>query len=113
MTKYIFHVHSFVDLITNSSSELFIATGYKSLEVLKQAVESIIGIDFDLIFDSFYIITKNNQEQYLRDYDCKFPIGTILLDVETNEELRMAIIEKYLVEPLGLRQSFSEFYLGD
>ena len=36
-------VHSFVDLITNSSSELFVCNGNKSVEAVKEIMAAFTG----------------------------------------------------------------------
>ena len=42
-TLTVLHIHSTVDLITNSSSEVFIGDTNKTIETIKTAIEKIVG----------------------------------------------------------------------
>jgi hypothetical protein len=51
-TTFIIPVHSFVDLITNSSSELFVCSTKKSIEAVKRIVEEIYSLWYQEAEDS-------------------------------------------------------------
>jgi hypothetical protein len=75
---FVINPHSVVDIITNSSTEVFVCQRGHSLKVLKEIFESMAKLyhrDSD-IFD-FDIVTEADWEK-----DKEYPAGTILVDVE-------------------------------
>lgn len=111
-------VHSTVDLITNSSSELFICSGTKSVEVIKEAILDCVKIynaemsnskekyhgdpiNLDAVFDGIFqeprLATENDTDD---NYGFSWSKGQIILeswgDNSVPYEL-MEIIEKFLV----------------
>jgi len=59
MDKFIIPIHSMVDLITNSSTELFVLDTDKSLEVVKEILQDAINLhnkanDSDISFDDIF-----------------------------------------------------------
>lgn len=70
-TQVILHIHSFVDLITNSSSETFVSASASSVKTVKELVDNLFAVSgakqplkADEVFD-FAIVNKYNT----RDYD--------------------------------------------
>ena len=57
---YIINIQSISDIITNSSSEVFMIFTKEGINTFKEIVSTLIGEDFDNVF---------NIELYLRDYD--------------------------------------------
>ena len=43
-TTYLIRIHSFVDLITNSSTELFISANDKSAETVRAVIDNILSL---------------------------------------------------------------------
>jgi len=73
----VFKVHSFVDVITNSSTELFVCDTEKSLEVVEEILQKILAgynlaMDKNLAFDEVFckpsIATKGEIEELHRNY---------------------------------------------
>lgn len=58
--KYILNIQSISDIITNSSSEVFMIFTKEGINTFKEIVSTLIGEDFDNVFDL---------ELELRDYD--------------------------------------------
>lgn len=95
--------HSFIDLITNSSSELFIYSGNKSVELVKQfLIELVRGynklIENDKI-DKSKIFTEIFQEPELAEYN--FDYNTLPLIIRKE-------YEKYNYVPSNYDNSYSE-----
>ena len=99
MTKKIrIKIHSFVDVITNSSTELFITNNRKTIDQVKDILEEIIdyyndGVEKRLYEESeklsindflVYIYTKekydNRSKGYGWDYEKKKNIGKIMIE---------------------------------
>jgi hypothetical protein len=67
---FLLNIHSFIDLITNSSSEIFIANSSHSIEFLKEILNEMVNtygklegggnISFDTVFGDIYIIENEN-----------------------------------------------------
>lgn len=60
-------IHSIIDVITNSSTEVFIFTHNKSIEILKELIDSLLnigdsGLKADDLFE--FKITSENQDEY-------------------------------------------------
>ncbi len=73
----IIDIHSFIDVITNSSSELFICDTKKSVESVKEALESFLiayntgnemDYSFEAVFGKIDIITEENAENIFTTY---------------------------------------------
>jgi len=93
----IIKIHSFVDVITNSSTEIFVTNTKKSLKQVKEVVRDIVnhyndGVEKELydgnkiLIDNFliYVYTKekydkNPKERYW-DYEKKENIGKIMIE---------------------------------
>lgn len=72
--KIVINLHSFVDLITNSSSEIFIDVGSKSVETIKELVNSLFKLGgSDLVFDDLFNIYTEvmdyNEYEYIKKSD--------------------------------------------
>jgi uroporphyrinogen-III decarboxylase len=56
MKKLIINLHSFVDLITNSSSEIFIQASHKFIETIKEMVNNLFELaQSNLKFDDVFV----------------------------------------------------------
>lgn len=85
MTLFLIDTHSFVDVITNSSSELFICDSKKSVIMIKELLQKVLDLyfestddsypyskSFDDIFGRIFIIDRENQRgivETLRGFD--------------------------------------------
>ena len=49
-----FKIQSISDVITNSSTEVFIVIHYSDIEAIKNVVNAILRIDSDLKFDDLF-----------------------------------------------------------
>lgn len=71
MKAFIINVHSLVDLITNSSSEIFVCANNKSVETIKQLIDAILilgdsKLKCDDLFDINLIVDQINiEDKYL------------------------------------------------
>jgi ADP-glucose pyrophosphorylase len=63
MGKYILNIHSFIDLITNSSTEIYVADPDKVSDTVMKALKSID--DYDM---KFYPLTDYIKDIYDEDY---------------------------------------------
>lgn len=59
-----FHIQSVSDLITNSSSEVFIIYTKEGIESFKEIVSTLIGEDFDNRFTLELIVSEWGQKLY-------------------------------------------------
>ena len=71
-------IHSFVDLITNSSSELFISATDKTIDTAKEMIDKLTGGKCDELFDVSLVYADYN-------YRAKEP-KYILVDSEEGRE---------------------------
>lgn len=104
--KYIFNVHSFVDVITNSSTELFVYSGDKSKDVVKEILENLITVNnkaygkhenFNDMFQNLYIYTEKNFKEdvknledaveYLWGYEKEENVGKIIIESATDNSI--------------------------
>jgi len=71
--KYTFPVHSFVDLITNSSTELYIEATEKTVESIKDLVNKILSLGGSkLTCDDLFTVEIDKvgfEENYSQPYD--------------------------------------------
>lgn len=71
--KYTFPVHSFVDLITNSSTELYIEATEKTVESIKELVNKILSLGGSkLTCDDLFTVEIDKagfEENYSQPYD--------------------------------------------
>ena len=87
MDKILFVIkpHSVIDVITNSSTELFIINTTKTIEIIKEILQDLIDIDnkisgnsrtFEDIFDEPYI---QNTDSVVDGWDIDIPSGSIVI----------------------------------
>jgi hypothetical protein len=69
--------HSIVDVITNSSSELFVCKTDKEIQIVKELLQDMLNIhnkcynsdiQFEEAFDEPYMIDHTNVDQFIKDY---------------------------------------------
>lgn len=66
-----FKIQSISDVITNSSTEVFIVIHYSDIEAIKNIVNAILRIDSDLKFDDLFEASFEVEEYALeRIFDC-------------------------------------------
>ena len=70
--KYSFSIHSFVDLITNSSTEIYIEASTKTVKAIKDLIDKILlssgsAVKCDDLF-TVEIDTKSYEQDYDQDY---------------------------------------------
>jgi len=135
---FLIKVHSFIDVITNSSTELFVGNISKSLEEIKEICNDLIAvynktnnynISFKDVFDEPYIIDENNIEDFLETiegYNDHLPSH---FDIEQklnlkfkypyydhkeyNDKLEKIVDEKYQEEYNAIKPILKEKYLGN
>ena len=67
--KYTFPIHSFVDLITNSSTEIYISATEKTVESVKNLINNLLKMgQSNLTCDDLFTI-EIDKEQFNKDYD--------------------------------------------
>ena len=74
-TVFTIALHSSVDVITNSSSEIFICSTNNSLEDVKEILQSLLDIhhkadpyygnNFDDVFGEIYVLDESNVDSYI------------------------------------------------
>lgn len=71
-------IHSIIDVITNSSSELFICDTDKSLEIIKELLQDMLDLynkgndtnyKFDEVFSEPYLYTKEDVDKEKQDLE--------------------------------------------
>jgi hypothetical protein len=70
--KYTLHIHSFIDLISNSSSEIYVAAGDKTVKAVKEIIDNILALaKSDLTCDDLFTVEIDYKEYYTNygDYD--------------------------------------------
>jgi len=61
LETFVINIHSFVDVITNSSTEIFVGDSDKSIKLVKEILGKIVakeGYNFDSCFEEPVIVTK-------------------------------------------------------
>lgn len=94
MDKIIINIHSFIDVITNSSTELFVLDTEKSLEVVREILESAIdlhnkthntSLTFKECFEEPHVGNGNKAlEGWERHYSSNIENGIILMGADDN-----------------------------
>lgn len=74
MTHVILRVHSFVDIITNSSSEIFVEANENTIKNVKTLVDSLLTLagssqKSDDLFE-FELVNRNEEDE---DWDPEYP----------------------------------------
>jgi len=90
--KYTIPMHSFVDLITNSSTEIYIEASDKTIESIKALVDNILKLGgSDLKCDDLFTIELNPEdvEREANEYGYK-DVGLIVKHRDSNSELGKA-----------------------
>lgn len=103
MDVFVFSPHSLVDVITNSSSELFIADRYKSLEVVKKILMELCDKHSVSYSDSFKDPIIYTEELFLEDttdswggygYERRENIGSIFIFSNGDNSIDWDVIEE-------------------
>ncbi len=69
MKSYILKVHSFVDLITNSSTEIYVNATEKTVEQLKALIDLLLYLgDSDKSVDDLFKITTVDTKEPMGEY---------------------------------------------
>lgn len=82
-------MHSFVDLITNSSTEIYIEATEKTIESIKALVDNILKLgNSKLTCDDLFTIELNPDEVAEEANDCGYKnVGLIVKQRDPNSEL--------------------------
>ncbi len=91
-TAFLFKPHSFVDVITNSSTELFVCDTEKSIETVKEILTKMVNVyddtlTFEDIFEDPKLYTKKKFEEdkkttspeYEWGYEKEENIGSVMI----------------------------------
>ena len=93
-------IHSFVDLITNSSSEVFVTATEKTVDTVKSLVNNILQaggslIKADDLFEFVTIVQGEDEETYDEvEYDLSTPEGKKYWKKHKNDEYSLALSVK-------------------
>lgn len=107
-------VHSFVDVITNSSTELFVCDTDKTIEAVEEILHKLIDhynelvelagnhvekLDYDEVFDTPYIYTKemwynNKSDEYKWNYHDEKNIGRIIISGVDDNSIPYEMFDK-------------------
>lgn len=113
MKNYIIKIHSFVDLITNSSSEIFVRANDKTIETIKQLINGLLKManseltaddlfEFKLIISSYY---DDNDKMY-KNIDPDSNEGKEIL--QNSDESGRGVNVKIIVKPKIMGDENSE-----
>lgn len=102
-------IHSIVDVITNSSSELFICDTNKSLEMIKELLQDMLNLynkgnninyKFEDVFCEPKIFTKNDviypfddDYKYIWGYEIEDNIGKIVIESMSDNSIPFELME--------------------
>jgi hypothetical protein len=85
--KYKIKIHSFVDLITNSSTEIYIEATSHTTKAIKEIVDNILKIGgSSLTCDDLFDITLDDEDAYENEYGYK-DVSLIVKAKDENSEL--------------------------
>jgi hypothetical protein len=74
-TRYIIRIHSFVDLITNSSTELFISASQHTLDGVKSIINAVLKMgESRLTADDLFTFELAKDEDSYGDYGDKMTL---------------------------------------
>ena len=114
----IINIHSFIDLITNSSTELFVLDTDKSLEVVKDILQEAINLHnkidgsnlkFEDVFEEPYIGSGYTALDDWNDvYTSKIDKGIVIRGAEDNSVPYW--IDNFITEVFGYKTE--RFHLG-
>ncbi len=86
MKTYIIHIHSFVDLITNSSTEIYIQATDKTVASIKEIINNILEMGgSDATCDDLFVISTFNLDE--RGYESYRDIYLNVKSKDPNNEL--------------------------
>lgn len=63
--------HSFIDIITNSSSELYVCDKNSSIEAIKELLDKLCfryRTSYEYVFAPLYIIDESNIDSFIKEY---------------------------------------------
>jgi hypothetical protein len=106
-TKCIINIHSFVDLITNSSSEIFVCASDKTITAVKSIINNVLLLGGSKITadDLFEFALEKDEESYGGDYEV---IGMIVKPKDADSELGK-VAAKLLSNLTGLFEIDSQY----
>ena len=98
MTKITLKIHSFIDIITNSSTEIFIQATDQTVKNIKTLIDSILAIGGSTlkcndVFDLKLKSENDGQDEY-EDYDYDVTIEAKPLIEGTNAKLASEILTR-------------------
>ena len=85
--KYTIKIHSFIDLITNSSTEIYIEASDKTVQTVKDIVNNILKLgNSDITCDDLFEITleKIDEDEGYNDYN---DVSIIVKNLDEDSEL--------------------------
>ena len=110
MQSLIIKIHSFIDVITNSSTEIFVQANDKTIKNVKDMVTAILGLGgSSLTFDDLFTVslhntTKEDYEDYEdedEDYERDESQDNIRLDVKPLVDSKNAKIASNILSSLS------------
>lgn len=110
----VINIHSFVDVITNSSSELFVMRDDKTLGEIESIITSMIecphcgksiGKSFEEMFSPIRLATKEDVDRFKEWdwYNIKIKEGDVILESCTDNSIPYELIERIDGKFLGTR----------
>lgn len=89
MKRYILNIHSFVDLITNSSTEIFVEASQSTIKAVKDMVNALLRMaDSTKTADDLFEFSLNEEEGY-SDSGYK-NVSLVVKAKEDSEDARIA-----------------------
>lgn len=87
--KHTLNIHSFVDLITNSSTEIYVAAGDNTIKTVKEMVNALLRMaDSNKTADHLFEFSLNEEESY-NDYGYK-NVNLVVKAKEDSDDARLA-----------------------
>ena len=101
--NYIIKIHSFIDLITNSSTEIFVEANQNTIKSVKSVIDNILKLagsnftaddlfEFSLVLPEVY---DEEKDEYVNDVDVKSKLGKAeLKNSEGGQDINLLVKAK-------------------
>lgn len=89
MEKITIKIHSFIDIITNSSTEIFVKASNNTIKSIKELVNSLLAIaKSEMKFDDIFTIELGEEEETYHEYYSERSV--IVKAIDENKESKLA-----------------------
>lgn len=108
MTTYLIRIHSFVDLITNSSTELFVSSSQHTVDGVKSVINAVLTMGGSTLkADDIFSFELSKDEDSYSDYGDKMIMTVKSKDPESVEGKTAAKVLSNLTGLFSIEASYN------